>query len=114
MKNNGDLWGKVFFLGLGLGFWAKWFYGDFGLEIYGLIFGRMGITGFWEYGFTGIWAKILGLGFRAKILGLVFGLGVWAWDFGLRFWANGFHRLVGQGVPYLIDPLNKVPWGFRV
>ena len=54
--------------------------------------------------FTGIWAEILGLGFRAKILGLVFGLGVWAWDFGLRFWANGFHRLVGQGVPYLYIP----------
>ena len=73
MRNSGDLWGKVFFLGFGLGVFGIWFCRDFGLRF---------------------WAKDFGLG----IFGLIFGLRFWAWDFGLRFWANGFHRLVGQGV----------------
>ena len=39
LRNNGDLWGKVFFLGFRLGILGIWFYGDFGLEILGLRFG---------------------------------------------------------------------------
>ena len=38
LRNNGDLWGKVFFLGLRRGILGIWFYGDFGLEILSLGF----------------------------------------------------------------------------
>ena len=58
LRNNGDLWGKVFFLGFRLGILGIWFHGDFGLEIWEYGFGifwldiwHMGITGFWGFGF---------------------------------------------------------------
>ena len=77
-----------------MGFWAWVFW----LGIYGLIFGRMGITGFWEYGFEIFWAKIYGSGFGLGIFGLIFVLGVLGLGFLARIWANGFHRLLGRGV----------------
>ena len=73
MRNSGDLWGKVFFLGFGLGVLGEMVLRGFRAKIYGLIFGRMGITGFWEYGFgifaLRFWAWGLGLGFLAWDLG---------------------------------------------
>ena len=35
LRNNGDLWGKVFFQGFGLGIFGIWFYGDLGLGFLG-------------------------------------------------------------------------------
>ena len=52
MRNNGDLWGKVFFQGFRLGISGIWFYGDFGLEILGLGFREDGFGIFW----LDIWA----------------------------------------------------------
>ena len=91
MRNNGDLWGKVFFLGFGLGILRILFYWDLRLGILRVDIWHMGITGFWEYGFG------------------IFGLGFYGWDFGnmvsgffglifgyrLGEW---FHRGLGQGV----------------
>ena len=67
LRNNGDLWGKVFFLGFRLGILGIWFYGVLGL---------------------GFWAEILGLGFWAWDFGLRF----WAKDFGNM--VSGFFGLI--------------------
>ena len=46
LRNNGDLWGKVFFLGFRLGILGIWFYGDLGLRFLAWDFGNMVLRGF--------------------------------------------------------------------
>ena len=59
LRNNGDLWGKVFFLGFRLGILGIWFRDfmawDLRVDIW-----HMGITGFWGLGFGIFWLGILG------------------------------------------------------
>ena len=76
LRNNGDLWGKVFFLGFRLGILGIWFYGDLGLRFWAWDFRNMVLRGFG----LEIWAWDFG---NMVLRG--FGLEIWAWDFGLRF-----------------------------
>ena len=96
LRNNGDLWGKVFFLGFRLGILGIWFYGDLGLRFWAWDFGLR------NNGDLGIWFRdFLAWDFGNMVSGF-FGLGFWAWDFGNM--VSGFFGLIfgcraGEMVP---------------